>query len=131
MSTPDPAPKSEHEFDDPRLESPQIPDEVVGLTTGIGKGAYIALFSQIGISLLIANLGGALLGHWVDGQLNSGPIFLILGFVGGFVAGAVAAARLVQRMLRHLDALDVVAKTAKREREARQRDAAREIGRGR
>lgn len=131
MSTSDPAPKNEREFGDPRLESPQIPDEVVGLTTGIGKGAYIALFSQIGISLLIANLGGALLGHWVDGQLKSGPIFLILGFVGGFVAGAVAAARLVQRMLRQLDALDVAAKAAKREREARQRDAAREIGRGR
>jgi len=131
MSTPSSAPKSEREFGDPRLESPQIPDEVVGLTTDIGKSAYLALFSQIGISLLIANLGGALLGHWIDGQLSSGPIFLILGFVGGFVAGAVAAARLVQRTLRHLDALDVAAKAAKREREARQRDAAREIGRGR
>ncbi len=97
----------------------------------IGKGAYLALFSQIGISLLIANLGGALLGHWIDGRLNSGPIFLIFGFVGGFVAGAVASARLVQRTLRHLDALDVAAKAAKREREARQRDAARQIGRGR
>lgn len=131
MSTPSSAPKNEREFGDPRLESPQIPDEVVGLTTDIGKSAYLALFSQIGISLLIANLGGALLGHWIDGQLNSGPIFLILGFVGGFVAGAAAAARLVQRTLRHLDALDVAAKAAKREREARQRDAAREIGRGR
>ena len=129
MSTPDPAPKSEREFGDPRLESPQNPDEVVGLMSDIGKGAYLALFSQIGISLLIANLGGALLGHWIDGQLNSEPIFLILGFVGGFTAGAVAAARLVQRMLRRLDALDVAAKAAKREREARQRDAARERGR--
>lgn len=129
MSTPDPAPKSEREFGDPRLESPQNPDEVVGLMSDIGKGAYLALFSQIGISLLIANLGGALLGHWIDGQLNSGPIFLILGFVGGFTAGAVAAARLVQRMLRRLDALDVAAKAAKREREARQRDAARQKGR--
>ena len=129
MSTPDPAPKSEREFGDPRLESPQNPDEVVGLMSDIGKGAYLALFSQIGISLLIANLGGALLGHWIDGQLNSEPIFLILGFVGGFTAGAVAAARLVQRALRRLDALDVAAKAAKREREARQRDAAREKGR--
>ena len=129
MSTPHPAPKSEREFGDPRLESPQNPDEVVGLMSDIGKGAYLALFSQIGISLLIANLGGALLGHWIDGQLNSGPIFLILGFVGGFTAGAVAAARLVQRALRRLDALDVAAKAAKREREARQRDAARERGR--
>ena len=95
----------------------------------IGKGAYLALFSQIGISLLIANLGGALLGHWIDGQLNSVPIFLILGFIGGFTAGAVVAARLVQRTLRHLDALDVATKAAKREREARERDAARLKGR--
>ena len=71
MSTPAPAQKSEREFVDPRLESPQNPDEVVGLLSDIGKGAYLALFSQIGISLLIANLGGALLGNWIDGQLNS------------------------------------------------------------
>jgi hypothetical protein len=129
VSTPDPAPKNEREFGSPRLESPQNPDEVVGLMSDMGKGAYLALFSQIGISLLIANLGGALLGHWVDGQLNSEPIFLILGFIGGFTAGAVAAARLVQRTLRHLDALDVAAKAAKREREARERDAARLKGR--
>ena len=129
MSTPDSAPQNEREIGDPRLESPQIPDEVVGLMSDMGKGAYLALFSQIGISLLIANLGGALLGHWVDGQLNSEPIFLILGFIGGFTAGAVAAARLVQRTLRHLDALDVAAKTAKREREARERDAAQLKGR--
>jgi len=120
---------NEREFGSPRLESPQNPDEVVGLMSDMGKGAYLALFSQIGISLFIANLGGALLGHWVDGQLNSEPIFLILGFIGGFTAGAVAAARLVQRTLRHLDALDVAAKTAKREREARERDAARLKGR--
>ena len=129
MSTPNPVPKNEREFGNPRLESPQNPDEVVGLMSDIGKGAYLALFSQIGISLLIANLGGALLGNWIDGQLNSGPIFLILGFIGGFTAGAVVAARLVQRTLRHLDALDAATKTAKREREARERDAARLKGR--
>jgi len=120
---------NEREVGDPRLESPQIPDEAVGLTTGVGKGAYVALFSQIGISLLITNLGGALLGHWLDGQLNSEPIFLILGFIGGFSAGAVIAARLVQRTLRQFDELDAIEKAAKREREARQRDAARLKGR--
>jgi F0F1-type ATP synthase assembly protein I len=129
MSTSAPAPKNERVVADPRLESPQIPDKAVGLTTDIGKSAYLALFSQIGISLLIANLGGALLGHWIDGQLSSGPLFLILGFIGGFTAGAVVAARLVQRTLRHLDAIDVATKAAQREREARQRDAARLKGR--
>lgn len=129
MSTPELRANNEREVGDPRLESPQIPDEAVGLTTGVGKGAYLALFSQIGISLLITNLGGALLGHWLDGQLNSEPIFLILGFIGGFSAGAVIAARLVQRTLRQFDELDAIEKAAKREREARQRDAARLKGR--
>ena len=129
MSTSELRTKNEREVGDPRLESPQIPDEAVGLTTGVGKGAYLALFSQIGISLLITNLGGALLGHWLDGQLNSEPIFLILGFIGGFSAGAVIAARLVQRTLRQFDELDAIEKAAKREREARQRDAARLKGR--
>lgn len=129
MSTSDPAPRNEREIGNPRLESPQSPDEVVGLMSDIGKSAYLALFSQIGISLLVANLGGALLGHWIDGQLDSGPIFLVFGFVGGFAAGAVAAARLVQRMLRRLDALDAAAKSARREREARQRDTGQVKGR--
>jgi len=129
VSTPDPSTENGRAVGDPRLESPQIHDEAVGLTTGIGKGAYLALFSQIGISLLVTNLGGALLGHWIDGQLNSEPIFLVLGFVGGFAAGAVAAARLVQRMLRRLDALDAAAKSARREREARQRDTGQVKGR--
>jgi Putative F0F1-ATPase subunit Ca2+/Mg2+ transporter len=129
VSTPELRANNEREVGDPRLESPQIPDEAVGLTTGVGKGAYLALFSQIGISLLITNLGGALLGHWLDGQLNSEPIFLILGFIGGFSAGAVIAARLVQRTLRQFDELDAIEKAAKREREARQRDAARLKGR--
>ena len=129
MSTSELRTKNEREVGDPRLESPQIPDEAVGLTTGVGKGAYVALFSQIGISLLITNLGGALLGHWLDGQLNSEPIFLILGFIGGFSAGAVIAAQLVQRTLRQFDELDAIEKAAKREREARQRDAARLKGR--
>ena len=129
MSTSELRANNEREVGDPRLESPQIPDEAVGLTTGVGKGAYLALYSQIGISLLITNLGGALLGHWLDGQLNSEPIFLILGFIGGFSAGAVIAARLVQRTLRKFDELDAIEKAAKREREARQRDAARLKGR--
>jgi hypothetical protein len=49
MSTPEPAQKNEREFADPRLESPQNPDEVVGLMSDIGRGAYIALFSQIDV----------------------------------------------------------------------------------
>jgi hypothetical protein len=129
MSAPDLETKNEREFGAPRLESTQVLDEAIGLTTGVGKGAYLALFSQIGISLLVTNLGGALLGHWIDGQLKSEPVFLVLGFIGGFAAGAIVAARLVQRTLRHFDALDAAVAAAKREREARERDAARLKGR--
>ena len=36
-----------------------------------GRGwAYAALFSEIGISLLVTTLVGVLAGHWVDGQLG-------------------------------------------------------------
>ena len=37
-----------------------------------GRGwAYLVLFSEIGISLLVTTLIGALVGHWVDEQLGT------------------------------------------------------------
>ena len=66
-------------------------------------GAYVALFSEIGISLLVTTLVGVLAGHWVDEQLNSLPIFLILGFLVGAGAGTVMIYRLVTRFLKTLD----------------------------
>ena len=113
MSTSDPAPRNEREIGNPRLESPQSPDEVVGLMSDIGKSAYLALFSQIGITLFVANLGGALLGRWVDGALNSTPIFLVAGFVGGFAVGAVGAAQLIRRALRQFEASDAADRAAR------------------
>ena len=42
-----------------------------------GRGwAYVALFSQIGISLLVTTLLGVLVGRWVDGQLGTLPDLL-------------------------------------------------------
>ena len=65
-----------------------------------GRGwAYVALFSEIGISLLVTTLIGVLAGRWVDGQLGTLPIFLIVGFFLGAGAGTVAIARLVSRFL--------------------------------
>ena len=41
-----------------------------------GRGlAYLALFSEIGLSLLVTTLIGVLAGYWVDGQLGTLPIF--------------------------------------------------------
>lgn len=69
-----------------------------------GRGvAYAALFTEIGLSLLVTTLIGALAGHWVDGQLGTNPLFVILGFFVGAGLGTVIIIRLVTRFLKMLD----------------------------
>jgi ATP synthase protein I len=70
-----------------------------------GRGwAYVALFSEIGLSLLVLTLAGALGGHWVDEQLGTAfPVFMIIGFFLGAGAGTVAIIRLVSRFLKTFD----------------------------
>jgi ATP synthase protein I len=70
-----------------------------------GRGwAYVALFSEIGISLLVTTLIGALAGHWVDGQLGTAfPVFMLIGFFLGAGAGTVMIIRLVSRFLKTFD----------------------------
>jgi ATP synthase protein I len=66
-----------------------------------GRGlAYAALFSEIGISLLVTTLIGVLAGYWADGQLGTLPIFVIVGFFVGAGAGTVMIYRLVNNFLR-------------------------------
>jgi len=62
-------------------------------------GAYLALFSEIGIILLVTTLAGALGGHWVDLQLGVTPLFLLVGLLGGLAAGALVVYRLISRFL--------------------------------
>lgn len=62
-------------------------------------GAYLALFSEIGLVLLVTTLGGALAGHWIDGQLGTNPVFVVGGFLTGAAAGGLAAWRLITRFL--------------------------------
>jgi len=65
-----------------------------------GRGwAYAALFSEIGISLLVTTLVGVLAGRWVDAQLGSLPVFVIVGFLVGAGSGTVFVYRLVSRFL--------------------------------
>ena len=64
--------------------------------------AYAVLFSEIGITLLITTLAGVLAGRWVDAQLNSLPIFVIVGFLLGAGSGTVMIYRLVSRFLKTL-----------------------------
>ena len=67
-------------------------------------GAYLVLFSEIGISLLVTTLIGALGGHWVDERLGmTFPIFMLIGFFLGAGAGTVMIIRLVSRFLKSFD----------------------------
>ena len=66
-------------------------------------GAYLALFSEIGIILLVTTLAGALGGHWVDLQLGVTPLFLLVGLLGGLAAGALAVYRLISRFLASIE----------------------------
>ena len=67
-------------------------------------GAYIVLFSEIGISLLVTTLIGALGGHWVDERLGmTFPVFMLIGFFLGAGAGTAMIIRLVSRFLKSFD----------------------------
>jgi ATP synthase protein I len=66
-----------------------------------GRGAaYAVLFSEIGISLLVTTLIGVLAGRWVDEQLGTLPIFVLIGFLVGAGSGTVMIYRLVSRFLK-------------------------------
>jgi F0F1-type ATP synthase assembly protein I len=69
-----------------------------------GRGvAYLALFSEIGFVLLVTTLGGTLLGHWIDRQLQTNPVFALGGFFLGVTIGTIGIYRLVSRFLAKLD----------------------------
>ena len=69
-----------------------------------GRGvAYLALFSEIGVVHLVTTLGGTLLGYWIDRQLQTVPIFVLVGFFAGAGIGTFGIYRLVSRFLAKLD----------------------------
>jgi F0F1-type ATP synthase assembly protein I len=69
-----------------------------------GKGgAYLVLFSEIGIVLLVTTLIGTLAGYWVDKQIGTIPVFVLVGLAVGLSLGARAAYRLITRFLARID----------------------------
>jgi ATP synthase protein I len=62
-------------------------------------GAYFALFSEIGLVLLVTTLLGVAGGYWLDERLGTLPVFVVVGFLAGAGAGGVAMYRLVTRFL--------------------------------
>lgn len=69
-----------------------------------GKGgAYFALFSEIGLVLLVATLMGVGVGYFIDTRLGSLPIFVLIGFLIGAGVGARGIYKLVTRFLASFD----------------------------
>ncbi len=67
---------------------------------GLGRlGAYFALFSEIGLILLVTVLAGVLGGYWIDKQLGTLPIFALAGLFLGLAAGARAVYQIISRFL--------------------------------
>jgi F0F1-type ATP synthase assembly protein I len=66
-------------------------------------GAYLALFGEMGLALLVTTLIGALAGHWVDERLGTLPIFVIVGFLAGAGAGARIMYQLMNRFLAKIE----------------------------
>ncbi len=62
-------------------------------------GAYLVLFSEIGLSLLVTTLVGVGIGYWADTRLGTIPIFVLVGFFVGAGAGTLMIYRLVMRFL--------------------------------
>lgn len=65
--------------------------------------AYFALFSEIGIVLLITTLAGVGAGYWIDTQLHSIPIFVLVGLALGLAVGGRAVWVLINRFLATFD----------------------------
>jgi Putative F0F1-ATPase subunit Ca2+/Mg2+ transporter len=68
-----------------------------------GLGAYFALFSEIGVLLLVTTLAGVGAGYWADQRLGTLPVFVLLGFFAGAGIGAVGIWRLITRFLKRFD----------------------------
>jgi F0F1-type ATP synthase assembly protein I len=68
-----------------------------------GFGGYLALFSEIGMVLLVTTLLGVAAGSWIDQQLGTKWVFVLVGFLAGAGLGAYSIYRLVTRFLKRLD----------------------------
>jgi F0F1-type ATP synthase assembly protein I len=60
---------------------------------------YLALFSEIAGTFGLLVLAGVLGGWWIDQQLHSLPVFLLIGALSGLGLGGVVVGRLIERFL--------------------------------
>ncbi len=62
-------------------------------------GAYLALFTEIGLVLLVTILGCVLAGYRLDRQLGTLPVFAMVGLFGGLALGGLVVYRLISRFM--------------------------------
>lgn len=60
----------------------------------------LAVASQFGITLAVSVVLGFFAGQWLDGHLNTGVIFTLIGVLFGLVASAMNTVRLYRALLR-------------------------------
>lgn len=65
--------------------------------------AYFALFSEIGIALLVTVLAGVLGGSWIGQQVGLVPVFVVAGLFAGLGVGALYVKRLITRFLAQVE----------------------------
>ena len=68
-----------------------------------GLGAYLALFSEVGMVLLVTTLAGVAAGYWLDQRLGTYPLLAIVGFFAGAGLGTVGIYRLITRFLKRFE----------------------------
>ena len=62
-------------------------------------GAYLALFPEIGAVFAVTILAFVLGGAWVDRQLHTLPVFVLVGSILGLTTGGLVVIRIVNRFL--------------------------------
>ncbi len=60
----------------------------------------LAVASQFGITLAVSVILGVFAGQWLDGRLNTGILFTLIGVLLGLVAAATNTVRLYRALLR-------------------------------
>lgn len=75
---------------DKRFKGPDEQDEKDNRFSGLEA---LALCSQLGLTLALPIVLGAVAGHWLDKKFSTGMIFLILLIVMGIAAGLAGAYR--------------------------------------
>jgi ATP synthase protein I len=73
------------------------------MSQGPSSIGYLALFSEIGMVLLVTTLAGVAAGYWLDQELGTQPLFILVGFLAGAGIGGFGIYRLVTRFLKRFD----------------------------